>query len=129
VSTPAGSKKVIVIAEDYPDISQLVTDLLRDEGYDMVAVSRGGEVLGAVKKHHPAVILLDLALPDIPRNEVLQQLSHDQDTCNIPVVIISAYSERLRRVPQVRAVINKPFEIDALIRAVTEAQEEPKRAA
>lgn len=129
MSTPAGSKKVIVIAEDYPDISQLVTDLLRDEGYDMVAISRGGEVLGAVKKHHLAVILLDLALPDIPGNEVLQQLSHDQDTCNIPVVIISAYSERLRRVPQVRAVVNKPFEIDALIRAVTEAQEEPKRAA
>jgi len=121
VSPAAPSNKVVLIAEDYPDISQLVSDLLRDEGYYIVAVSRGGEVIPAVRQYHPSVVLLDLALPDIPGNEVLERLSTSPETNLIPVIIISAYSERLRRVPQVVAVVNKPFEIDTLLNAVAQA--------
>jgi len=129
VSSAAASKKVVLIAEDYPDISQLVSDLLRDEGYDVIAVSRGGEVVPAVKQYHPAVVLLDLALPDIPGNAVLERLSMDPETDKVPVIIISAYSERLRRVPQVFAVVNKPFEIDVLLNAVNQATAARRQAA
>ncbi|SRR5579883_2692954 len=114
--------KVVVVAEDYPDISQLVADIFRSEGYGVVSVSRGGDVVPAVIRYHPAVVLLDLALPDMPGNEVLQQLAKSPDTDKVPVIIISAYSERLQRVPQVRAVVNKPFDIDTLLRAAREAQ-------
>ena len=129
MSPAVGSNKVVLIAEDYPDISQLVSDLLRDEGYHIVAVSRGGEVVPAVKQYHPSVVLLDLALPDIPGNEVLERLSNSQETNKIPVIIISAYSERLRRVPQVVAVVNKPFEIDTLLNEVAQASESRPQAA
>ena len=129
MSTSAGSQKVVVVAEDYPDISQLVGDIFRDEGYRVVSVSRGGDVVPAVKQHHPSVILLDLALPDMPGNEVLQQLAMSPETNQIPVIIISAYTERLQRVPQVRAVVNKPFDIDTLLRAVEEAQRPQHEAA
>lgn len=129
MSPAAAPNKVVLIAEDYPDISQLVSDLLRDEGYDIIAVSRGGEVVPAVKQHHPSVVLLDLALPDIPGNEVLERLSRGPETEKIPVIIISAYSERLHRVPQVVAVVNKPFEIDTLLNAVAQAiQTHPEAA-
>lgn len=129
MSTSAGSGKVVVVAEDYPDISQLVGDIFRDEGYQVISVSRGGDVEPAVRQYHPAVILLDLALPDMPGNEVLQQLSMSLETNQIPVIIISAYTERLQRVPQVRAVVNKPFDIDTLLKAVEEAQQPRPQAA
>lgn len=124
-----GSQKIVLVAEDYPDISQLVGDIFRDEGYCVVSVSRGSDVVPAVKQYHPTVVLLDLALPDIPGNEVLQQLSLGPDTNRVPVIIISAYTERLERVPQVRAVVEKPFDIDTLLKAVEEAQHPHPKAA
>jgi len=106
---------VVVIAEDYADISQLVGDILRDEGYQVHSVSRGADVYGAVKKFLPIVLLLDLSMPDVPGNEVLQQLTRDPETDHVPVIIVSAYTDQLRRVPQVVGVVNKPFDINTLL--------------
>ena len=116
------SKLVVLIAEDYPDIAQLVGDLLREEGYDVLAVSRGNEVIAAVKLHSPSLILLDLSLPDVPGNEILRQLDGNPETNQVPIVIVSAYTEQLRSVPQVRAVVNKPFDLTTLLEAVAEAR-------
>lgn len=115
------TRPLVVIAEDYPDISQLVRDILREEGYDVIVVTRGSEVVGAVVEHRPGLLLLDLSLPDMPGNEVLQQLVHNPDTRDVPVVIVSAYTELLRTVPMVRAVVNKPFDISTLLDAVAAA--------
>lgn len=114
-------KPLVVIAEDYPDISQLVRDILREEGYDVVIVTRGSEVIGAVLEHRPGLLLLDLSLPDMPGNEVLEQLTHNPDTREVPVVVVSAYTEHLQKVPMVRAVVNKPFDIATLLDAVAAA--------
>lgn len=122
VSTNAPANKTVVVAEDYPDISQLVGDILREEGYDVRIVSRGAEVMPAILKYHPSLLLLDLSLPDMPGNDVLQQLELSPETCSIPVIIVSAYTDTLRRVPQVRAVVNKPFDITTLLDAVEQVR-------
>jgi CheY-like chemotaxis protein len=127
VSETAQANEVVVIAEDYPDISQLVGDILRDEGFRVVAVARGAEVVPAVKRHRPSLLLLDLSLPDIPGNEVLRQLALSPETSDIPVIIVSAYTEQLRRVPQVQAVVNKPFDLTTLVEAV-QAARKPRQA-
>lgn len=119
-SRPVGD--LVVIAEDYPDISQLVGDLLRGEGYDVAAVANGREVLDTVLLHQPCILLLDLSLPDMPGNEVIQQLQLHPKTSRVPIVVVSAYTEHLHRVPQVRAVVNKPFDISTLLDAVAEAR-------
>jgi len=123
VSRQTTSDKIVLIAEDYTDISELVGDLLHDEGYPVVVVDRGAEVLPTAIRTHPSLILLDLSLPDIPGNEVLQELNVSPATTNIPVVIVSAYSDQLRRVPQVKAVVNKPFDLATLLQAVQDAQQ------
>jgi CheY-like chemotaxis protein len=129
VSDPNRGGNRVLIAEDYPDISQLVGDILKDEGYQVVAVSRGADVVPAVNSNRPDLILLDLSLPDIPGNEVLRQLSSSPDTSTIPVIIVSAYTDQLRRVPQVVSVVNKPFDLTTLVEAVQEAQRFRPRAA
>lgn len=129
MSRARGARKTVLVAEDYPDISQLVSDIFRDEGYQVVTVTRGADVLPAIESYHPTVVLLDLALPDMPGNDVLQQLAARPRYEQIPVVILSAYTERLHRVPQVRAVVNKPFDIDTLLKAVEDAQRECPKAA
>lgn len=122
VATNASANNTVVLAEDYPDISQLVGDILREEGYDVRAVMRGAEVMPAVLNCHPAFVILDLSLPDMSGNEVLQQLEINPETCSIPVIIVSAYTDTLRRVPQVRAVVNKPFDITTLLDAVEQVR-------
>jgi CheY-like chemotaxis protein len=115
----------IVVAEDYPDISQLVGDLLRDEGYQVEVVANGSEVIEAVLRNHPCLLLLDLSLPDVPGNEVLRQLTQNPDTSDVPVVIVSAYTEHLQTAPMVRAVVNKPFDIGTLLETVAEVCRAP----
>ena len=129
VSDGTTKSSLVLIAEDYPDISQLVGDILKDEGFDVVAVARGADVIPTVKRCQPDIILLDLSLPDVPGNEVLRQLSASTDTSEIPVIIVSAYTDQLRRVPQVRAVVNKPFDLSTLVEAVQEARQFRPRAA
>lgn len=120
-------RRLVVVAEDYPDISQLVGDLLRDEGYDVEVVDRGTDVIDAVLRHRPCLLLLDLSLPDMPGNEVLHQLTQNPNTRDVPVVVVSAYTERLERAPMVRAVVNKPFDIGTLLDTVASVCVEPKR--
>jgi putative two-component system response regulator len=126
-SSPKGG--LVLIAEDYPDISQLVGDILQDEGYRVIVVSRGADVVPSVIRTKPDLVLLDLSLPDIPGNEVLRQLSANRETCDIPVIIVSAYTDQLRRVPQVVSVVNKPFDLNTLVEAVQEAKQSRPRAA
>jgi DNA-binding response OmpR family regulator len=119
----------VLVAEDYPDISQLVGDILKNEGYQVISVSRGADVVPTVLRCGPDLILLDLSLPDIPGNEVLRQLSANQQTSGIPVIIVSAYTDQLKRVPQVAAVVNKPFDLSTLVNAVQEARQARHQAA
>lgn len=120
---------VVVIVEDYPDISELVGGLLEGEGYQVQQVSRGADALGAVQLHHPALVLLDLSLPDIPGSEVLRQLGQHPEASQIPVIIVSAYADQVRPGLQVRAVVAKPFDLRTLLDAVAEVrQSRPGRA-
>lgn len=121
MSAPTGSQQVVVLAEDYPDVRELIGDILRGEGYRVVAVSRGDDVVGAVRENRPSVVLLDLALPDEPGSAVLRELGLSEDTAQVPVVVVTAYTERVPRDPRVRMVVSKPFEIDDLVAAVEEA--------
>lgn len=129
MSAQDSANNVVVIAEDYADISQLVGDILRDEGYDVHSVSRGADVYKAVRQLQPLVLLLDLSLPDVPGNEVLQQLSRDQVTDHVPVIIVSAYTDQLRRVPQVLGVVNKPFDINTLLDEVAKVRTGERKVA
>ena len=85
--------------------------------------SRGNEVIAAVRQYRPGLVLLDLSLPDVPGNEILRQLDLNPETNQVPIIVVSAYTEQLRRVPQVRAVVNKPFDISTLLEAVDLARQ------
>lgn len=122
-TSEASEPDVVVIVEDYPDISQLVGDLLRAEGYEVQVISRGAEVLGAVKQYRPTLLLLDLSLPDISGHEVLRQLGQHADTSEVPVIIVSAYAETVRNQPQVRGIVAKPFDIGNFLDVVAEVRQ------
>lgn len=80
----------IFIAEDEPDIRELIEFTLRYGGHEVHSVSNGEEALLEVKKYKPDLILLDVRMPVMDGIEVCKRIKADRDLKNIPVVFLSA---------------------------------------
>ena len=89
---------------------------------ELMPVMQGRLGVDLARQHRPALILVDLHLPDIPGDEVLHTLRTDPVTRSIPVVVVSADAtpgriERLRAAGAT-AYVTKPFNVRELIRTV-----------
>jgi PAS domain S-box-containing protein len=91
--SPAPSKRILVV-EDEPDIAELIRYHLEGDGYKVTIAARGEEALTKVHQEKPGLITLDIRLPDIDGFEVLQRLKSDEETADIPVVILSIVPDR-----------------------------------
>jgi CheY-like chemotaxis protein len=81
----------LLLVEDHLANLKLIEHALaRRPGAKLVAATQGGQALDLVREHRPDLILLDLNLPDIQGDAVLERLQADPITAEIPVVIISA---------------------------------------
>ena len=80
----------VLIVEDDRQFSNLLSLYLRKEGYNPVQHYRGQGVLDHARELHPALITLDVMLPQQDGWEILQTLKSDPVTRDIPVLIISA---------------------------------------
>ncbi len=80
----------ILIAEDEPDIRDLVAFTLRFSGYDVVAVGNGEEALTAARNEMPDLILMDVRMPRMTGYEACEKMKADPELSKIPVVFLSA---------------------------------------
>ena len=87
---------------------------------DVTVARDGPSGLEAVRRVHPAVVLLDIRLPGIDGWAVLEALKADPDTRDIPVVVVSIVDERARGVALgAAAYLVKPISRDDLRAALT----------
>jgi DNA-binding response OmpR family regulator len=86
----------ILIAEDSKVIRQENERALTTAGYEVMGAEDGEAALRLAQEQMPDLILLDLLLPKITGTEVLQRLRANARTAGIPVVIVSALSEKNR---------------------------------
>lgn len=114
-------RRTIVVVEDDPEIRELEVFLLGAEGYRVVGLEDGERVLSTVHAMAADLVLLDLMLPKKSGNTVLRELEHDETASHVPVIVVSAYTKQLARTPQVRNVLNKPFDVTDLLDAVHDA--------
>ena len=64
----------IIVADDEPDSVATLKLLLNDEGHDVVALSKGSDVLRRVEDFRPDVLVLDLAMPDMSGYEIAKEI-------------------------------------------------------
>lgn len=109
----------ILIVEDEPDLSELVSYNLRAAGHDVVEAATAAEALALVRSHGPELILLDLMLPDQPGTEVCRQVKSDPLTASIPVIMLTARSDEIDRVVGFELgaddYVAKPFSVRELV--------------
>ena len=105
----------MLVVEDDPQLSDLLSVIVQALGYQVVVAQDGLTAIGMARTMSPALITLDLALPVLDGQSVLDRLAIDERTRGIPVVVLSACARDLRRTTQVVEVMGKPFEVDELI--------------
>lgn len=84
--------KVLLIDDDEA-ITTVFSTALSKEGFETSRAATGQEGFDKAKSELPDLILLDQVLPDLKGNEVLAMLKKEEVTKNIPVVILSNFSQ------------------------------------
>jgi len=114
----------ILIIDDEPILRHSTRLLLEPFGHEVLEGSNGLSGVHLAQEQHPDVIVLDLMMPMMNGHEVLQILSDDPDTSEIPVVILTAVtSPEVHRVcidEGAVQVFTKPFDPEAFAESLGE---------
>jgi CheY-like chemotaxis protein len=112
-------RKHVLVVEDDPAIGPLMVDILAEAGFEVTLATNGPDALKMAAELRPDVITLDLMLPGMSGEQVIQALRADPATRSIPVVIVSAYGPGFpSALAAADAYIPKPFDVDDLIEVV-----------
>jgi two-component system, cell cycle response regulator DivK len=82
--------QLILVVDDDDRNRKLVRDVLQAAGLATLEARDGEEALDLARAHRPAVVLLDVRLPDLDGTEVVRRLKADPATAGIPVVAVTA---------------------------------------
>ncbi|MET0601777.1 MAG: response regulator transcription factor [Baekduia sp.] len=117
MADPASAGPVVLLVDDDPAIRRAVSAGLELEGFTVVAASGGRAALEAAARIAPAVVLLDLSMPDLDGLEVLERLRASGD--QVPVCVLSARDEVDDRVAGLQAgaddYVVKPFALEEVV--------------
>jgi DNA-binding response OmpR family regulator len=84
--------QTVLIVEDEPDTAEMLAEMMRLSGYQVINAFGGAHALSLISKEKPDVVILDLMMPDLSGQEVLRFMRRDPRLEGIPVVIVSARS-------------------------------------
>lgn len=106
---------VVLIVDDERYIVDLLSDLLEDEGYEVLRAADGQAALDVLDRHQPDLVVADVMMPRIDGVRLLSIIrEHDKE---LPVILMSAaVTPRMDGVP----FLPKPFDIDDLLALVEE---------
>jgi two-component system KDP operon response regulator KdpE len=81
------TQPLVLVADDEPRITKLVSIALGEEGFRVITASGGAEALAKAEEYRPDVVLLDIVMPDLDGIEVMRQL---RTTRPVPVILLTA---------------------------------------
>ena len=120
---------MILVVDDEPNIVALVKLYLEREGFKVIAAAKGDKVCELTNREKPALIVLDVMLPDIDGFEVLRRL---RKVSQVPVLMLSARREDIDRIVGLEIgaddYLTKPFnphELVARVKAVLRRSRSP----
>ena len=117
---PSAAEKHILLVEDDPDISDLLSLHLTDEGYEVECVDDGDEGLSRALECDYDLILLDIMLPGTDGFDICRRLRQEQ--CHTPILMVTAKTEEVDKVLGLELgaddYITKPFSIREVLARV-----------
>jgi len=133
-------KPKILIADDEPEAVELVAFNLKQAGFDVITAADGEEALKKARAQLPALVVLDVMMPELDGLEVCKLLRHDPATAVIPIILLTAKAAEIDRVLGLELgaddYLTKPFSPRELVlrirkilqrRAATDEKQETMR--
>jgi DNA-binding response OmpR family regulator len=127
----AGDTQTILVVEDEQAIASFVAAFLKKDGFAVRMTASGREALGLVVSEAPALVVLDLMLPDLDGMEVCRRI---RETSTMPVLMLTARDDDLDKIAGLEVgaddYLTKPFnprELVARVRAILRRSSERKR--
>jgi two-component system alkaline phosphatase synthesis response regulator PhoP len=109
------SQKHILLVDDEPDIREVVSLSLQEiGGWRVSSATSGHQGIALARSEQPDAILLDVMMPDIDGPATFERLRRDPQTCDIPVILLTATSQSAH--PRgfarlgVAGILTKPFD-------------------
>ena len=120
--SPRAEKTALVVDDDVFVVSALA-DVLAEAGWSVHTASNGFSAVRLAIDCRPAVILLDLVMPERSGGDVLAELRAEPATRDVAIVVVSGNSQTLtdEQRAQIDALIDKPFDVSDLIDTVNRA--------
>lgn len=121
---------LILIVEDNENNLELLRDVLRFNGYETLEAMTGTEGVRLARELKPALVLMDIQLPDISGITALAQIRADAATANIPVVAVSASvmpdEQQKIAASGFNAYVTKPINVKSFVEMVERFVGKPK---
>lgn len=113
----------ILVVDDEPDIRNLISDILKDEGYSVSTAANGDEANQQLSTKQPNLILLDIWMPDIDGISLMKSWN-DKNLVSAPIVMMSGHGTVETAVEATRLgakdFIEKPLSLAKLLQTVTD---------
>jgi two-component system phosphate regulon response regulator PhoB len=107
--------ETVLVVEDDEETRSLLSRVFRGQGLNVLCAADGEEGLDVVRRHHPAVILLDLVLPKLSGEALCLALRADPELADIHVIMLTALAQQDDRIAGFEMgaddYIAKPFDI------------------
>jgi DNA-binding response OmpR family regulator len=120
-----------LIVEDDEALADVLSLRLSRQGFETTVADSGQLGLALARAEKPSVILLDLRLPDMDGFELCQELVDDEQTCEIPVIILSGLEQpdiiRRSRAAGCLYYVRKPYDPNALLALIQQAIDESRQ--
>ena len=117
------ARKLVMIVEDDADTRDALRDIMATHGFETIEARNGREALAMLRDPavaRPAVIILDLWMPEFDGWKFRDEQTRDPDLAEIPVVVVTASEGADRKAERLRpaAFIPKPVDVGELMQAV-----------
>lgn len=116
------AEKTILVVEDNPDNLKLVSWILEDEDYQVVAAETGEDGLDALDHHNIDLILMDISLPGIDGKEATRRIRDNSKYAHLPIIALTAHAiqgeQEAILASGVNSLLTKPLDEDALLQGI-----------
>jgi CheY-like chemotaxis protein len=100
--------KLILVVDDEEDVTSYLTSLLEDSGYSTISATNGSEGFKLAKERKPALITLDITMPEESGVRMFRNLQETEETSKIPVIIVTGVSTEFKQFIESRRQVHPP---------------------
>lgn len=112
----------VLVVEDDSEINELIGAYVQLAGFPCRRVMRGDDALREAASHPPALVVLDVMLPDMDGFEICRRLRSDSRTASAPIIMLTALDQDAMRCRArdcgASEYMTKPFDPDRLMDAI-----------